>query len=131
LGEALTAFAAGKARPGLACILSDGLDPAAPDALRKVGGRGHDLVFLHVLSALDRDPDLEGDLRLIDDDGGGPVEITANGATLREYQRRLAQHTEALRAAVARSGGRFLAVDCESPLETVLRQGLAPAGVAA
>ena len=86
------------------------MDERLPDTLATLGARGHDLMFLQVLSDIELDPDIEGDLRLIDSESGGAVEITANSYALAEYKRRLGAHQAAIEAAVQRSGGRHLLV---------------------
>ena len=124
LSVALRAFAASRARPGVAIVLSDGLDAEAPAALRALVGRGHEVWFVQVLSDLDLDPDLEGDLRLIDGEGGTPTEITANSATLRAYRDNLLRHNEALSQAARRGGGRYALVRSGASLEVVIRDTL-------
>ena len=121
LAPALRAFAASRARTGVAIVLSDGLDPDAPAAFRALVGRGHEVWFVQVLSDLDLDPDLEGDLRLIDGEGGSPTEITANSSTLRAYRENLLRHNDALAQAALRGGGRYALVRAGTPLESVLR----------
>jgi uncharacterized protein (DUF58 family) len=122
LAAGLRAFASSSARAGLAIIITDGLDPDAASALRLVAGRGHELMVLLVLSDLDLDPDLEGDLRLLDCESGSAVEITANGPTMKEYRRRLETHLEALRAEAVRSGGRFALHRTSESFEQMVRE---------
>jgi len=125
-GESLSAglrrFASSAARPGVAVLISDLLDPEAPAAIRAVAGRGHELLVLQVLATMELDPDLEGDLRLIDGEGGRPVEITANGPVLREYRKRLLAHNASLKDAVLRSGGRYAQVLTDRPFESVVTE---------
>lgn len=121
LSRALKAFAGSSARPGVVLILSDGLDPDAPNAIRALGGRGHEVWLLQLLSEIEVDPDLEGDLKLIDGEGGVPVEITANGMVLKEYRKRLQAHNAALADATRRAGGRYDLVVGDQPLEKVLK----------
>ncbi len=124
LGRELKAFAASSARPGLILLVSDGLDPEAPPAIRTLAGRGHEVMFLQILSDVELDPDLEGDLRLLDAEGGTPVEITANSIALREYRKRLADHNAALVEAVRRVGGRHALLRPNVPLDRVIRDVL-------
>lgn len=121
LSAELRAFAASRARPGLVLLLSDGMDPDVPGALRILGGRGHEVLFLQILSEVERDPDIEGDLRLIDSESGAEVEVTANVDTLRAYRRNLAAHQEAIAEAVRRGGGRRAEVDAADRLEALVR----------
>jgi hypothetical protein len=108
LAAALTRFGTqGAHRPGLFVCVTDALDPGVQSGLRAIAARGFELVVIQVLSPIELDPDLEGDLRLLDSETGDPVEVTANLETLRTYKANLAAHCQALEAAVVRLGGRF------------------------
>jgi uncharacterized protein (DUF58 family) len=117
----LREFAASSARAGLAVVISDGLDPEVPTAIRLLGSRGHEILFAQILSDVELDPDLEGDLRLLDAETDSVVEITANSFALREYKKRLAEHNDALFEAVRRVGGRYALVRSEDSLESFLK----------
>lgn len=121
LASGLRNFAASSARAGLAIVITDGLDPEAASALRLLSGRGHELMVLLILSDLDLDPDLEGDLRLLDSESGSAVEITANGPTMKEYRRRMQDHLAALRAEAVRSGGRLAVHRTSQSFEDLVR----------
>lgn len=121
LASSLRRFASGDARPGLAVVLSDGLDPDIGAAVRALAARGHEVLFLQVLSTLDLDPDIEGDLRLLDSESEGIVEITANSYALRGYRSNLLAHQERLQEAVRRGGGRFATVRSDVSIEDFLR----------
>ncbi len=118
------AFAHASARAGLAVLISDGLDPQAASAIRAIGGRGHEVFFLQVLSDIELDPDLEGDLRLLDAETGGPVEVTANSFVLKEYRQNLGKHNDAIREAVLRVGGRYALVRATDSLEETVKRVL-------
>lgn len=124
LAASLRSFAASRARAGVAIVLSDGLDPEAPNALRALVGRGHEVWCVQVLSDLDLDPDLEGDLRLVDGEGGAPTEITANSGTLKAYRENLAHHNEALAEAAMRGGGRYALYRTGTALEAFVKDTL-------
>lgn len=121
VGEAVRRFAGSSARTGLVYFVSDGLDPRLPDALRVLAGRGHELGFVHVVSREEADPDLEGDLRLLDAEGGDPVEITASRSTVEGYRRNFDDHCAALAAAATRHGGRYVRVFASDPLDALIR----------
>lgn len=124
LAKSLRAFAGSSARTGLVVLVSDGLDPEVVNAVRAIGGRGHELLFLQVLSDVELDPDLEGDLRLLDSEGPSTVEITANGFALKAYRDNLARHNSTLRDAVLRIGGRYALVNSNSKVESVVKDVL-------
>ena len=122
LAESLRLFAhSASYRPGLVLCLTDGLDPEAPTALRGIGARGHELVVVQILSALELDPEMEGDLRLVDAESEGVVEITAHADALRQYKENLAVHCEKVQEAATRAGGRYLRVMSDAGLIDVLQ----------
>jgi uncharacterized protein (DUF58 family) len=121
LAQGLRAFAKSGARPGLVVLVSDGMDPEAPHALRVLAGRGHEVCMAQTLSDVELRPDLEGDLRLLDVEGAGAVEITANSITLRAYAESLRRHNAALAEECTRSGGRCSLVETGTPLDRVVK----------
>jgi len=124
LARALRDFANSSARTGVVLLLTDGLDPEVAPAVRALAGRGHEVLFLQILSDIELDPDLEGDLRLIDGEGGTVVELTANSYALKEYRRRLEEHNAGIREAVRRVGGRHALVRANEPLDSIVKNTL-------
>jgi uncharacterized protein (DUF58 family) len=109
LSLSLTRFAqARKARPGLFLCLTDGLDPNVAEGLRAVAARGHEIVLIQTLSPIEINPELEGDLRLLDSETGEAVEITAHSQTLKVYRANLEAHCKMLEETTLRCGGRYL-----------------------
>lgn len=122
LASAIRAFIKTGVRLGVVLLVTDGLDPEFPALLRALGGRGHEVWLLQVLSDIELDPDLEGDLRLLDAEGGNPVEITANSYALKEYRRRLTEHNTAITEAIRRIGGRHSLVRADQPFDGVIKE---------
>ena len=120
LVEGIRGFLATNPRKGLVFLVSDGLDPNLPLAIRQCGARGHEFYFLQILSTLDQNPDLEGDLRLVDGENGDPVEITANSAAIRDYKRALAAHVDSLREAALAVGGFHALINSDDSIESVI-----------
>ena len=74
---------------GVVILLSDLLDPAADRVIRELAATGSELIVLHVLSPEELDPQLEGDLRLVDMETGDGVDVTVDLPTLDAYKARL------------------------------------------
>ena len=75
---------------GVVVLISDLLDPAADRVIRELAATRSELIVLHVLSPDELDPQLEGDLRLVDSETGDGIDITADLPTLDAYRERLA-----------------------------------------
>jgi uncharacterized protein (DUF58 family) len=131
LAASLQRFASsGSARPGLFVLVSDGLDPDAPDALRALAARGHEIALVQTLSDIELDPDLEGDLRLLDAETGDAVEITAHAQTLAEYKANMAAHCRSLETTTLRYGGHYIRSVVGQSLPDFVTHGLRRAGLA-
>lgn len=93
LASALGEFTARVRRPGLAVLLGDLLDPGGFE-------RGLDLLHYHhfetqviqILLPEELDPDLSGDVRLLDCETGERLDLLADPATLRAYRRTARAH---------------------------------------
>ncbi len=127
LTVALKSLLSGSVRAGIVLIVSDGLDPDLAQAIRSLGGRGFEVWFAQVLDDGELEPDLEGDLRLIDSENGQIAEITVNRDTLAVYQANLTQHISDLQAACKRTGGKHEVVRTSESLEHVISRRLKPA----
>jgi hypothetical protein len=121
LDAEIRSFAASGARTGLVVLVTDALHPGAPQALRILAGRGHEVWLLQVLSDTEIDPDLEGDLRLIDAENQKTAEVTINSFTLNDYQRNLRAHNQALSDEALRSGGRYALIQAGTHLDQVVK----------
>ncbi len=128
LSTALRELAGAGLRPGLVVLLSDALDPGVPANLRMLGGVGHEVCLLQILAPEELDPDLEGDLRLLDAESDAIVELTANRDALRVYRENLTLHSTALADACRRHGGRYTQVSSTDTLDTILKERLRKEG---
>ena len=121
LSQSIKTFAASKARVGLALVISDGLDPSVFQAVGALAGRGHEVNFVQILSPEELDPDIEGDLRLLDSESGEVIEITATADAIRAYLANLDSHCEKLAAGCRRYGGRFLRVSSDTSIQDFVK----------
>jgi len=114
-------FARSDVRPGMLFLFSDGLDPDLPRALRVLAGRGHEVSVVQILCQDELNPDLEGDLRLIDSETGASVEITANQEALAQYQENLSRHLGAIKKECTSVGGRHAVITPATPFHLLFK----------
>ena len=123
LATALRAVVEHSHRPGLIVVVSDFLD-AGPvtSALTLCRASGHDLALIQVLDPTELDPDLEGDLSLVDAETGASVEVTADPAAIEAYLLRITGLIEELRAFARRTGATYVRATTDEQLLTVVRR---------
>jgi uncharacterized protein (DUF58 family) len=121
LAASLSAFAAAAPPRGVVILISDLLDPAGyADALRSVAGRRADVHLIHILSPDELEPTLAGDLRLVDCEDGGTVDVTVGGAILESYRRTVAQFRAGVREACSRFGIQALFASTGTPVDQLI-----------
>jgi uncharacterized protein (DUF58 family) len=110
-------------RPGLLVVLSDFFD-AGPMAeeLSRLRAQGHALALVQVLSRMELEPELEGDLGLVDAETELELSVTMDAAAIEAYLARLAGLVEELRATARRLGGRYVRAVTDEPLEAPVRR---------
>ena len=95
LNEGLANYAARSRQAGLAVVISDLLDPAGYESgIRALLERRFDVHLVHVVSPEEMNPELAGDLRLVDSETGEMRELSMDGDAVRAYRERLRQFLE-------------------------------------
>jgi uncharacterized protein (DUF58 family) len=95
LNEGLANYAARSRQTGLAVVISDLLDPSGYESgIRALLERRFDVHLVHVLSPEEMNPELAGDLRLVDSETGEMRELSMDGDAVRAYRERLRQFLE-------------------------------------
>ena len=80
----------GAARPpGFVFVCSDLLDPAWADGIGLLPASGADVAIAHVLGASDLDPEVAGDVDLVDIETGERVPVSLNRTAIEQYTERL------------------------------------------
>ncbi len=142
LRSTLAHYAAQTHQPGPLLILSDLLDPTPQsstlppfqspswaDGLRALAARGFEITVLHLLSPDEVHPELAGDLKLVDVESGGEVELTADYDLLERYRRGLAAWREELGRFCGARGIHYVPVETSLPFEQLLFAVLRSRGV--
>ncbi len=115
--------------PGLTIVFSDLLTPEWDAAIRRMPARKGAFVVIQVLDPTDLDPDLSGDLELVDSETGARVEVSVSTAVLADYRELAARWTDEVAGRIRASGGSYLRVMTTDDLEQVLLGRARDAGV--
>jgi uncharacterized protein (DUF58 family) len=115
------------AGPLLLC--SDLMDNGWQDALRALSSRPFEITILHILAPQEVRPALDGDFRLIDAEGGEPVEITADLDALQRYQESLSTWRAEIESFCNGRGINYIFVNTATPVEEFVLSNLRKRGV--
>jgi uncharacterized protein (DUF58 family) len=127
LKRALKAFSLKATGKGVVVLLSDFMDKGGyEEALRYLVARQMDLYVIQILSHEEIDPEVVGDLKLVDVEDDDVAEITVSKALLKRYKENLAAYRAKLYEFCTRRGVTCLFTSNRVPFEqlvlTYLRQ---------
>ncbi len=106
---------------GIIVLISDLMDKSGyEEALKYLISRDMDVYVIHVLSAEELDPELQGDLRLVDCEDGDLAEITVSAPLLKQYKKTLASFIDTARDFCTRRGMVYLLARNEVPVEDLV-----------
>ena len=129
-GAAAKRIALARRGRGVMIVLSDFfMKEGYETGLRLLAGRGYDLFALQVLSPQEVDPDLAGDLRLVDVEDGDRAEVTIAAPLLKKYKATLGNYCAGLREFCSRREINALTVQTDTPVDTLLLDYLRRRGV--
>lgn len=131
-----TDLAAGLARhlaahraTGPLVLVTDLLDPGWEEALRRILTARMELRLIHVLSPEELRPDLSGDLRLVDDETGQALDLSADASALAAYQARLTAWQAEVAAWCRARGALYLPLASDLPTDRAMLGMLQRAGI--
>ena len=121
LAEGCRDFCLRNTGKGIVVLISDLMDKAGYEAaLRYFLAQDMDVYVIHVLSAEELDPELQGDLQLIDCEDADVAEITVSAPLLKRYQQTLGAFIESAREFCTRRGILYLLARNEVPVEQLV-----------
>lgn len=123
LSAAMRRVAAQARRSGIAVVLSDFLLPEGYETgLKTLAARGFEVTAIQILDRRELEPNVVGDLKLVDVETGVLREVTVSESLLRAYKRSVDDYTARLRAFCLRYGMNYLLVANDTPVDvTMLR----------
>ena len=127
MAQSLRNFSLRSSGKGILVILSDFMDKNGyEEALRYVIARQMDIYVIQILSQEEIEPEIVGDLRLVDAEDQDVAEITVNGPLLKRYKQNLAAYRAALHEFCSRRGVTYIFTSNQVPFDrlvlTYLRQ---------
>src|SRR6266852_1751810 len=127
LQRALRTFSLKCSGKGIVLVLSDFMDKGGyEDALRYLVARQLDIYVIQVLSQEEIEPEIVGDLKLVDIEDEDVAEITVSAPLLKRYKQNLAAYRAALHEFCTRRGVSYLFTSNQVPFDrlvlTYLRQ---------
>ena len=121
LNEALRDYALRTARAGVCIVISDLMSPEGyEDGLRALQGRGHEVTMIQVLSPDEVDPEITGDLKLVDVETGIPQDVTIDTTMKDLYMQRLQAWQAEISTYCTRRGIHFLTIETSTPWEQLI-----------
>jgi uncharacterized protein (DUF58 family) len=127
LRQALRSFSLKCSGKGIVVLLSDLMDKGGyEEALRYLVARQLDIYVIQILSQEEIEPEIVGDLRLVDIEDDDTAEITVSAPLLKRYKQNLASYRAALYEYCTRRGISYIFTSNQVPFDrlvmTYLRQ---------
>ncbi len=111
----------GRIGSGITIVISDFLfKQGYEQALRRLIGAQYDLYVIQVLSPQEIEPEMGGDLKLLDIEDGDVAEITVSSALLKYYQRNLAAYCSELNDFCTRRGAVYVRANSADSVELLV-----------
>jgi uncharacterized protein (DUF58 family) len=130
LAEGVKNFCVRNSGKGILVLISDLMDKEGFDkALRFLVTQQMDVYVLHVLCPEELNPEIKGDLKLIDCEDQDVAEITVSRPLLEKYKRTLAAFIDGAREFCARRGMNYLMTSTETPVEKLVANYLRKRGL--
>lgn len=117
-------------RAGLAILISDLLTSQGYEAgLRRLQGRGHEAVLIHLLAPDELDPPLAGDLQLVDMETGQTQDVSLDSGLRAQYRARVQDWIQSAQADCRKHGIRYLQAVTSQPWDETLLLEMRRAGI--
>lgn len=123
-------FAIKNSGKGILVVLSDFFDKSGyEDALRYFVARNMDIYAIHILSPEEVEPDLTGDLRLVDAEDDDVADITVSAPLLKRYKQNLDAFCGGLRDWCTRRSVTYVFTTTERPFDQLVLNYLRQRGL--
>ena len=115
---------------GIVVLLSDFLDPAGFEGpLRRILQSGSEVYAVHILARDEIDPQVSGDLRLLDCETSEFTEISMSAALLKRYRENVRGFCESIRRFCLARGIGYVFAPSDAPIERLILEVLRVGGM--
>lgn len=130
LAEGVKRFCLRNTGRGIVVLLSDLMDKRGYEsALRMLLSQQMDIFVLHILSPAEMDPDLKGDLKLVDCEDDDEAEISVSGQLLKKYKATLAAFVDQARRFCSQRGMTYMLTRSDQGADVLVSQYLRERGL--
>jgi uncharacterized protein (DUF58 family) len=130
LAEGVRNFCLRNSGKGILVLITDLMDKQGYEkAMRFLVAQQMDVYVLHVLCPEELNPEIKGDLKLIDCEDEDIAEVTVSRPLLDKYKRTLASFLDGAREFCTRRGMSYLMTSTETPVETLVANYLRKRGL--
>jgi uncharacterized protein (DUF58 family) len=130
LSDGVRNFCLRNSGKGILVLITDLMDKQGYEtALRYLLAQHLDIYLVHILSPAEVDPDIVGDLRLVDSEDDDVAEITVSRPLLDRYRQTLSSYIEGAREFCNRRGIAYLLANTSIPVQTLVSSYLRQRGL--
>jgi hypothetical protein len=130
LAQGIKDFCLRNSGQGILVLISDLMDKQGYEsALRFLIAQRYDVYVIHVLSPGELEPDVKGDLKLVDSEDRDVAEISVSRPLLDRYKRTLAAFVDGAREFCTRRGMTYLMTSSQTPVEQIVSNYLRSRGL--
>jgi uncharacterized protein (DUF58 family) len=130
LKRALKSFSIKCSGKGIVVLISDFMDKGGyEEALRYLVARQLDIYVIQVLSHEEIEPDVVGDLKLVDIEDDDVAEITVSGPLLKRYKQNLAAFRASIHDFCTRRGANYIFTSNQVPFDRLVLNYLRKRGL--
>lgn len=130
LAQGVKNFCIRNSGKGILVLISDLLDKQGFEtAFRYLVAQQLDVYVIHLLSAEELEPEIRGDLRLVDCEDADVAEITVSAPLLKRYQQTLAAFVASAKEFCSRRGMNYLLAKNQTPVEQFIASYLRQRGL--
>lgn len=110
-------------RKGITILITDLMyDARLEEALKLLAFKKQKVVLCHVLSDEELNPELEGNMRLIDSETNEHMDILAGSEAINLYHQTLTHYLNTTKLACSKFGADYLLINSSKPIEHFLKQ---------